>query len=94
MNPQLKCASVGLPGCLARWRSRGDSANKFGIPLAGARGRLILLATSVLIDFLRGQPVVRDFIATVKTAKNRLFQFLDAVIAPDNMLVCIALDDA
>jgi len=101
MNPQLKCASVGLPGCLARWRSRGDSANKFGIPLAGARGRLILLATSVLIDFLRGQPVVRDFIASlsgfiaiVKTAKHRLFQFFDASIAPDNMLVCIALDDA
>jgi hypothetical protein len=34
------------------------------------------------------------YIATVETAKHRLFQFLDASISPDNMLVCIALDDA
>jgi len=34
------------------------------------------------------------YIATVETAKHRLFQFLDASIAPDNMLVCIALADA
>ncbi|MDP2811291.1 MAG: class I SAM-dependent DNA methyltransferase [Rhodocyclaceae bacterium] len=34
------------------------------------------------------------YIATVETAKHRVFQFLDATIAPDNMLVCIALDDA
>ncbi|MBQ4853987.1 class I SAM-dependent DNA methyltransferase [Rhodanobacter sp. B2A1Ga4] len=34
------------------------------------------------------------YIATVETAKHRTFQFLDASIAPDNMLVCIALDDA
>jgi len=34
------------------------------------------------------------YIATVETAKHRVFQFLDAAIAPDNMLVCIALDDA
>ncbi len=34
------------------------------------------------------------YIATVETAKHRVFQFLDASIAPDNMLVCIALDDA
>ncbi len=34
------------------------------------------------------------YIATVETAKHRTFQFLDAAIAPDNMLVCIALDDA
>jgi hypothetical protein len=34
------------------------------------------------------------YIATVETAKHRLFQFLDTAIAPDNMLVCIALDDA
>jgi hypothetical protein len=33
------------------------------------------------------------YIATVETAKHRTFQFLDAAIAPDNMLVCIALDD-
>jgi hypothetical protein len=34
------------------------------------------------------------YIATVETAKHRTFQFLDASIAPDNKLVCIALDDA
>ena len=34
------------------------------------------------------------YIATVETAKHRVFQFLDAAIAPDNKLVCIALDDA
>jgi hypothetical protein len=33
------------------------------------------------------------YIATVETAKHRTFQFLDASIAPDNMLVCIALSD-
>ncbi len=34
------------------------------------------------------------YIATVETAKHRLFQFLDAAIAPDNMLVCLALAEA
>jgi hypothetical protein len=34
------------------------------------------------------------YIATVETAKHRVFQFLDAAIAPDNMLIAIALDDA
>jgi type II restriction/modification system DNA methylase subunit YeeA len=34
------------------------------------------------------------YIATVETAKHRVFQFLDASIAPDNMLIAIALDDA
>ena len=33
------------------------------------------------------------YIATVETAKHRLFQFLDAAILPDNMLVCVASDD-
>ncbi len=40
---------------------------------------------------LKGLP---RYIATVETTKHRVFQFLDAVIAPDNMLVCIAIDDA
>ena len=40
---------------------------------------------------LAGQP---RYIATVETTKHRTFQFLDASIAPDNMLVCIALADA
>ncbi|GAB6036969.1 hypothetical protein JCM15519_15280 [Fundidesulfovibrio butyratiphilus] len=34
------------------------------------------------------------YIATVETAKHRVFQFLDASIIPDNMLVNIASDDA
>lgn len=40
---------------------------------------------------LKGLP---RYIATVETAKHRTFQFLDAEIAPDNMLIAIALDDA
>jgi hypothetical protein len=34
------------------------------------------------------------YIATVETAKHRLFQFLDAAILPDNMLIAIASADA
>src|SRR3546814_8647984 len=34
------------------------------------------------------------YIATVETAKHRIFQFLDAEILPDNMLVAIGSDDA
>ena len=34
------------------------------------------------------------YIATVETAKHRTFQFLDVTILPDNMLVCMGLDDA
>ena len=34
------------------------------------------------------------YIATVETAKHRLFQFLAASILPDNMLIAIASDDA
>lgn len=34
------------------------------------------------------------YIATVETSKHRVFQFLDASILPDNMLVCIAVSDA
>lgn len=37
---------------------------------------------------------LRRYIATVETAKHRVFQFLDAEILPDNMLVCVADDDA
>ncbi|MGH6893366.1 MAG: class I SAM-dependent DNA methyltransferase, partial [Dongiaceae bacterium] len=33
------------------------------------------------------------YIATVETAKHRVFQFLDAAILPDNMLVAIASSD-
>jgi hypothetical protein len=34
------------------------------------------------------------YIATTETSKHRMFQFLDASICPDNMLVCMALSDA
>ncbi len=34
------------------------------------------------------------YIATVETAKHRVFQFLDAAIIPDNMLVVVGSDDA
>ena len=34
------------------------------------------------------------YIATVETAKHRIFQFLDASILPDNMVVAIGSDDA
>ena len=46
---------------------------------------------SELRPALKGLP---RYIATVETAKHRTFQFLDADIAPDNMLVCVAIDDA
>jgi SAM-dependent methyltransferase len=34
------------------------------------------------------------YIATVETAKHRIFQFLDASILPDNMIVCVATQSA
>jgi len=34
------------------------------------------------------------YIATVETAKHRVFQFLDNAIVPDNMLVCVATTSA
>jgi len=34
------------------------------------------------------------FIATIETAKHRTFQFLDASVLPDNMLIAVALPDA
>ncbi len=34
------------------------------------------------------------YIATVETTKHRVFQFLDAAILPDNMLVAVGSDDA
>ncbi len=34
------------------------------------------------------------YIATVETAKHRIFQFLDSSILPDNMLIAIGSDDA
>lgn len=36
---------------------------------------------------------LQRYIATVETAKHRVFQFLDSSILPDNMLVAIASDD-
>lgn len=34
------------------------------------------------------------YIATIETTKHRVFQYLDAEILPDNMLVCVGADDA
>src|SRR5690606_14889551 len=34
------------------------------------------------------------YIATVETAKHRVFQFLDGSILPDNKLICVASADA
>ena len=36
---------------------------------------------------------LRRYIATVETTKHRVFQFLDADIAPDNMVIVVALED-
>ena len=46
---------------------------------------------ALLRTALRGLP---RYIATVETAKHRPFCFLPAAVVPDNMLVCIATDDA
>ena len=34
------------------------------------------------------------YIVTIETARHRVFRFLDASILPDNMLVCVAAEDA
>jgi hypothetical protein len=34
------------------------------------------------------------YIATTETAKHRIFQFIDATVLPDNMIVALASDDA
>ena len=44
-------------------------------------------------DFRPALVGVRRYIATTETSKHRFFQFLDASILPDNMLIAIALDD-
>ncbi|AJA08852.1 DNA methyltransferase, putative [Sphingopyxis fribergensis] len=46
---------------------------------------------SELRKALRG---VTRYIATIETAKHRVFQFLSKSILPDNKLACVALDDA
>jgi type II restriction/modification system DNA methylase subunit YeeA len=45
-------------------------------------------------DFRPALVGVRRYVATTETSKHRFFQFLDASILPDNMLIAIALDDA
>ena len=42
----------------------------------------------------RGRSGLTRYIATIETAKHRVFQFLPMQILPDNKLACIALDDA
>jgi hypothetical protein len=46
---------------------------------------------TLMRGFTAGLP---RYIATVETAKHRVFQFLDASILPDNKLLAIGLDDA
>ncbi|MGE8140915.1 hypothetical protein ACQKOE_02970 [Novosphingobium sp. NPDC080210] len=47
------------------------------------------------VEMLRqGRRGLNRYIATVETAKHRVFQFLPTTILPDNMLVCIAMEDA
>ena len=45
-------------------------------------------------DMRRALASLPRYIATVMTAKHRVFQFLDGAILPDQMLVTIAMDDA
>ncbi|WEK38531.1 MAG: class I SAM-dependent DNA methyltransferase [Candidatus Brevundimonas colombiensis] len=45
-------------------------------------------------DFRPAIEGLHRYIATVETAKHRVFQFLDAEILPDNKLIAFALDDA
>jgi hypothetical protein len=45
-------------------------------------------------DLRSGLKELSRYIATVETAKHRVFQFLDSLILPDNMLVATAISDA
>lgn len=45
-------------------------------------------------DFRPALDGLPRFIATIETAKHRFFQFLDATVLPDNMLVNIAVADS
>lgn len=45
-------------------------------------------------DFRPALKGLARYVATVETAKHRVFQFLDISVLPDNMLVAIALFDA
>ena len=44
-------------------------------------------------EFRKATNGLPRYIATVKTAKHRLFQFLDAEILPDSKLIAITIDD-
>ncbi len=60
-------------------RSRRENWWLFGRSNGGLRAALV------------GLP---RFIATVETAKHRVFMFLDGATVPDNMLIAIAIEDA
>ncbi|PZQ17731.1 MAG: class I SAM-dependent DNA methyltransferase [Ancylobacter novellus] len=45
-------------------------------------------------DLRRGLERLSRYIGTTETAKHRVFQFIDASILPDHMIVAIASDDA
>jgi hypothetical protein len=60
-------------------------------PMAYAMMGGIIVGTVLTLFALAGQA---RYIATVETAKHRVFQFLDASILPDNKLVAIGSYDA
>ncbi len=45
-------------------------------------------------DFRPALVGLERYIATIETGKHRFFQFLEASVLPDNMLIAIALEDA
>jgi hypothetical protein len=74
-------------------RVKPEREAKAGTPDGAGYARLWWLhgkPRSELRKMLVGLP---RYIATAETAKHRVFQFLDATIAPDNMLIAVTLDD-
>jgi hypothetical protein len=60
---------------------------------AARRDKWWLFGENVLVH-REGVRDLRRYIATVETARHRVFTFLPTSIAPDNKLVCIASEDA
>ena len=87
---------VGYPATF-QWvleRVKPERDAKAGTPDGAGYARLWWLhgkPRQELRKMLLGLP---RYIATVETAKHRTFQFLDANVAPDNMLTCLASADA
>jgi hypothetical protein len=86
-----------------------EAARKYAVPFDIVRSRVkpereannARLTRENWWRFGRNREELRDalsgldrYIVTVETAKHRCFVFLDAAMAPDNTLICIASDDA